>query len=275
MYKIGILLVSIIFILAFKSDTITLEKRDNFSFKRGEKLKFSVYYNSMITGNISAGELTSEVKTDILKFSERPTYHIEFIGKSVGKFNWFMKVRDNFETWIDEEALVPWYFRNRTHEGDYTASKDIAFIHADKKAKYTNNKSENTKYVNIPSNVQDIISAIYYARNIDYTGAKIGSKYQINFIFDDSVYATQLEYMGIFNLTTRLGKIECMKFKPRVLSGGVFKDETPLSVFVTNDLNRLPVFIESEIMVGSVRMELVEFAELRNPFTALKAKAKK
>jgi hypothetical protein len=186
-----------------------------------------------------------------------------------------MKVRDNFETWIDEEALVPWYFRNRTREGDYTASKDIAFIHADKKAKYTNNKSENTKYVNIPSNVQDIISAIYYARNIDYSGAKIGSKYQINFIFDDSVYATQLEYLGIFNLTTRLGKIECMKFKPRVLSGGVFKDETPLSVFVTNDLNRLPVFIESEIMVGSVRMELVEFAELRNPFTALKAKAKK
>lgn len=274
MYKLGLIIISLIFIVAFKGD-ITLEKRENISFQRGEKLKFSVYYNSMVTGNISAGVLTTEVKTDILKFANRPTYHIELIGKSVGTFNWFMKVKDNFETWIDEEALVPWYFRNRVHEGDYKASKDIAFIHELKKAKYTNNNNDKSKMVDIPSNIQDITSAIYYARNIDFSNAKIGSKYQINFIFDDSVYATQLEYLGIFNITTKIGKIECMKFKPRVLSGGVFKDETPLTVYVSNDNNRLPIFAESEIMVGSVRMELIEYSGLRNPFSSLKAKKKK
>lgn len=274
MRKIGILISLALIIFAFKSDNLNLEKKENSAYKRGEKLKYAVYYTSAITGNVSAGEMTSEIKYDSLKFSERSTYHIELIGKSAGAFNWFMKVRDVFESWVDEEALVPWYFRNRIHEGDYKASKDIAFLHASKKAKYTNNKNSSSKLVDIPTNTQDLLSAIYYARTIDYTNAKVGSKYEINFIFDDSVYKTQLEYYGLFNITTKLGRIECMKFKPRVLSGGVFKDETPLSVYVTNDKNRLPVFAESEIIIGAVRMELIQYSGLRNAFTSLKAKKK-
>lgn len=264
----------IIVLISLSSSTSQFSKIENTAYKRGEKLKYSVYYNSMITGNVTAGELTTEITKDSLKFSNRPTYHIQLIGKSAGTFNWFMKVRDSYETWIDEDAQIPWYFRNRVQEGDYKASKDIAFYHHNKQAKYINNKNKNTSMVDIPQNIQDMISAIYYARNIDFSNAKVGTKYPINFMFDDSVYQTQLEYVGLVFLTTKIGKIECLKFKPRVLSGGVFKDETPLTLYVTNDKNRIPVFAESEIIVGSVRMELVEYSGLKNPFSSIKAKRK-
>lgn len=268
-----LLISSILF--SFQSSDFSLESKRNFAYQRGEKLKFMVYYNSMLTGNVSAAEVVSEVKNDVVMFSNRPSYHIYLTGRSVGTFNWFFKVRDSFETWVDEDAQVPWYYRNRVQEGDYNASKDIQFWPQVKQAKYINNLNDNSKIIKIPSNVQDLLSALYYARNIDYSGAVLGSKYQINFMLDDSVYQTQLEYLGIFYIKTKLGKVECMKFKPRVLSGSVFKEESPLVVYVSNDLNRLPVFAESEVMVGSVRMELVDYWNLRNPFSALKEPKKK
>jgi len=126
MYKAFILILSLLFVTAF-SEAQNFRTINNHAFKRGEKLEYRVYYHSLVTGKVTAGEGTLEVKAENRKFNNRNTMHIVGIGKSKGAFNWFYKVNDRFETYIDEEAMFPWMFVNRTREGGYTKDDDVTF----------------------------------------------------------------------------------------------------------------------------------------------------
>ncbi|MGI8893419.1 MAG: DUF3108 domain-containing protein, partial [Bacteroidia bacterium] len=91
-----------------------LRKVENNAFKPGEKLKYRVHY-----GFVDAGEAILEVQPKIKKHAGRDVYHIVGTGKSLGAFDWFYKVRDRYETFIDTEAMVPWYFIRKVDEGGY------------------------------------------------------------------------------------------------------------------------------------------------------------
>jgi len=235
---------------------------NNQAFKRGEKLEYRVFYHSLITGNVTAGEGTLEVKAENRKFNNRNTMHIVGIGKSKGAFNWFYKVNDRFETYIDEEAMFPWMFVNRTHEGGYTKDDDVTFNHDTGKAVSRNSTTR------LPENVQDFVSGFYYARTLDISKVPPGGGFNVPFFLNDSVYTSRIIYEGKDVIKTELGTFNCLKFKPMVVKGDVFSDPYPMSIWVTDDRNRIPILFESAVIVGSVRMELTNYTGLANPMTA-------
>jgi len=234
---------------------------NNFAFKKGEKLKYRVYYDSWLTAGITAGIGTLSVKQGNRKFNDRSTYHIEVIGKSVGVFNLFFKVRDKFESFMDESSLFPWYFIRRSREGGFKKDDNVTFDQIEHYAKSKNEK------IDVPPNVQDIVSSFYYLRNLDFDQIK-NNELSVNFYLDDTVYNSKISFLGKEIVETEIGTFNCLKFSPMMATGEVFDDPYPLSVWITDDKNRIPVLLESKIIVGSVKIELIKYSGLANPLTS-------
>ncbi len=235
---------------------------ENNSFEVGEKLKYKVYYHSFITGKVNAGTATLEVKNTNRRFNKREVYHIVGVGKSNPAFDMFFKVRDRFESFMDKEALVSHHFIRKTKEGGYVMQDDVYFDHENGVAK----SSRTTK--KIEPNIQDIISAAFYARTFDFTDAKEGQNFPVDFYLDDSVYVSVVQFAGRELVETDLGVFRCLAFKPMVVTGEVFSNPYPMKLWVTDDENKLPVLGKSEVVVGSVKMELIKFSGLRHPIEA-------
>jgi hypothetical protein len=160
-------------------------------------------------------------------------------------------------------------FIRRVDEGGYIINQDITFNQNKKVAYFKDNKKDRSSSVMTPENIQDLVSAIYYARTFDYENSSGDGEYPVKFMIDDTVYSTKFIYLGKETVKTSLGKVRCLKFKPQVLTGSVFSDPFPMIVYVSDDKNRLPVMAESEILVGKVKLELVDYAGLKNPFSAM------
>jgi hypothetical protein len=158
------------------------------------------------------------------------------------------------------------------NEGDYKIEQDVYFNHFDKNATLYQLKNSGSKpfskTISIPEYTQDIISAFYYSRTIDLTDIKVNQEFPIKFMLDDSVYVTKIIYEGTENVKIRMGEFRCMKFKPMVLKGNVFSNPYPMTLYVTDDNNHIPILAESAVIVGTVKMELVKFSNLANPLTS-------
>jgi len=227
----------------------------NFAFKRGEILAFRVHY-----GIIDAGVASLTVTEEIKEIGGRKTYHVVGLGSSQGTFDWFYKVRDRYESYIDEQALVPWIFVRRVNEGGLKFSQDYVFNHFNQKVSVGNGE-----VFNIEPNMQDMISAFYFARNIDFSTAKAGDLFELKCFLDKEIWPLKIKYIGKETISSDIGKIRCLKFRPVVQKGRVFKNEEDLTVWISDDKNHIPVRGQANILVGSIKMDLVKYEGLANP----------
>jgi hypothetical protein len=234
----------------------------NRAFKPGERFRFRVYYDSFLTGKVTAGVATLEVKPDLAEMNGRYCYHIVGEGKSKGAFNWFFKVDDRFESYIDTGYLVPWFFVRHTREGDYRYEDEVRFNH------FSGSASSTRKNKKIPPGIQDILSSYFFLRNADISNLKPGNYIAIHFFLDDSVYVSRILYDGKEIVETDLGAFRCLRFKPMVATGNVFSQPYPMEIWVTDDLNHIPILAKSAVIVGSVKMELTDYRDLANPMGA-------
>ena len=243
--------------IAAEKDGPKLRTVKNEAFKRGEVLSFKVNY-----GFIEAGQAILEVKEETKEIGGRKTYHMVGTGVSKGTFDWFFKVRDRYETYIDEEALIPWIFIRRVSEGGYKINQDYIFNHYKKKVDIGEGR-----VFDVPENVQDMLSAFYFSRNIDFTDAKAGDIFTVPCFVDKEVYPMKIKYMGKETIKIGIGKFRCIKFRPVVQKGRVFKKEEDLNVWITDDKNRIPVRAQAHILVGSIKMDLTSYSGLANPIS--------
>ncbi|NBQ48936.1 MAG: DUF3108 domain-containing protein, partial [Sphingobacteriia bacterium] len=232
-----------------------LPTKNNFAFRPGEKLTYRLHY-----GIINAGEAVLEVKPDVLTINGRQIYHIVGTGYTTGSTDWFFKVRDRYETYLDKDALLPWYFVRRVEEGGYKFSQDYSFNHFTKKVDIGNNQ----KY-DIPGDVQDMVSAFYAARNMDLSRAKTGDVMSMICFMDKELWPMKIKLIGRETIATDIGEIRCLKFRPIVQRGRVFKQEEDMTVWISDDANHLPVRAQADILVGSIKMDLSAVMNLANP----------
>jgi len=260
MKKLTIILLCLLGLSSLKAQE--LRTINNEAFQKGEKIVYKVYYDSFVTGHVTAGEASLEIEKESRIIANRNTMHVIGLGKTKGLFNLFFKVVNRYETYIDENAIAPLLFIRRINEGGYKKSQDVTFNH------FKNIAISNTATVPVTEYIQDIISAFYYARTLDVSNIKLGDEFPVNFFLDDSVYTTKIIYDGREELEIGLGTFKCLRFKPMVLTGTVFSQPYPMTLWVSDDKNRVPVLAESGILVGSVKMELIKYANLKNPLSS-------
>jgi len=241
----------------------------NNAFQHGEVLQYKAYYDALLTGEVIAGTATFEVKDETKSINDRPVYHIAVEARTKGAFNWFFKVNDHYETYMDEATLAPWLFIRRVDEGGYIINQDVTFNQNKNVAYFVDNKRSKKSTVPTSAYVQDILSAIYYCRSYDVTAMNANDEFKVKFMLDDTIYSTKIVYMGKETIKTGMGKIRCIKLKPQVLTGNVFKDPYPVTLWVSDDKNKIPILAESAILVGKVKLELIGYDGLKNPFACL------
>jgi hypothetical protein len=248
--------------MSMQSGAQNLRSHPNNAWDTGEFLRYRVYYNSLLTGNVTAGEATIEVKNTSRRFFGREVWQIEAHGRSKGAFNWFFKVKNRYESFVDKQAVIPYLFVRRTREGSYVKDDDVYFYPQQRLA------VSKTARKPVPDNVHDFVSALYFMRTLSVDDFDKDGNYFIDFFLDDSVYNSKIVFLGREEIRTSMGTFRCLKIAPMMATGNVFADAYPMFVWVTDDENHLPLLAESKVIVGSVKMELVEARNLKNPMKA-------
>ncbi|MEO5675285.1 MAG: DUF3108 domain-containing protein [Chitinophagales bacterium] len=231
----------------------------NTAFAIGEKISYKIIYNWNSLW-LNGGEASFTVRDGLLGAAK--VYHVVGEGFSYKSYDWFFKVHDTYESYIDPLTMLPLKFVRNVSEGGYNIYNNVVFNHDEHKAISTHGEFK------IPNCIQDVLSGIYYARNIDFNTFQANDTIPVNLFLDDSVYNIHIRYLGKEIITTKKGTFNCIKFKPLLVTGTIFKGGEKMTVWVTDDANKIPVLVESPILIGFIRAELYKYEGLRNPMTA-------
>ena len=232
----------------------------NTAYQASETITFKVMY-AVVGAHIGAGEVT--FSTNLEQLNNRPVYHIVGDGKTYSFYDNVFKVRDRYETFIDTATLQPLRFIRNVYEGGYKKYQNVTFN------KVTNTAITNDGVFKTPECIQDVLSAIYYARNIDFNKYKPEDKIPFEVFLDNEVYSMYIRYLGKETIKTRYGKFRAIKFKPLLIKGTLFEGGEKMTVWVSDDGNHIPVRVESPISVGSVKVDMLSYRNLRYPLSSL------
>jgi len=232
----------------------------NYAFQSGEQISFTVFYN-VIGLYVNAGTATFSVNSE--KLNNEPVYHLVGEGSSNSRYDWIFKVRDKYESYIDTSNLQPIKFIRNVNEGGYKINENVSFN------RQANTATSEKGTVKVPNCIQDVLSAIYYARNINFEKYKPEDKIPFTMFLDNEIFNLYIKYMGRETIKTRYGTFRAIKFKPLLVKGTLFEGGEKMTVWVSDDANHVPLRIESPIVVGSVKVDMMGYKNLRYPFSSL------
>ncbi len=231
-------------------------KIDNHAFTVGEKLTFDVKY-----GFVTAGVATMAIPR-IKRISGREVYNITFDVNSVPSFDWIYKVRDHYETYLDVEGIFPWRFEQHIREGGYSRDFSAFFDQRNGRAKTSEGVYKIPKYSN------DIVSALYYARTLDFSNMKIGDLIHLQNFYKDTVYNLDVKYIGKDKVTVSAGTFNCFVVEPIIIKGGLFKSEGSIFVWLSDDELKIPIKVKTKVVIGAIDADLTSYQGLAGKLTS-------
>jgi len=239
---------------------------ENKTFQGGEEITYKLYYNWGVVW-LSAGEVTFKVN------DMGSQYHVAVAGRTYKSYEWFFKVRDYYDTYIDKNSLLPKTAIRDVSEGKYKLYDEVVFDQENKKASSLRGKTRDEatkKEYDVGECMHDMLSVIYYSRNIDFESYEEGEEFPVKIFMDKEVWPLNVKYKGKQGRKKIKGKgrFDTIKFSPQVLSGRVFKEGEEMMVYVSDDKNRIPLLIESPVSVGSVKAVLKSYKGLKYEMTA-------
>ncbi|MBP8792372.1 MAG: DUF3108 domain-containing protein [Lutibacter sp.] len=263
MRKLNILIALLCITMAFGQSVKKVSAINNNAFKGGEWLKFRLSYSNFF----NAGYSTIEVKDT--QNNGQEAFHILGKGKSTGLVSLFFKVNDDYQTFMYKESLKPYRFIRKIDEGGYTKDQEIFFDHTAKTATVKNYKHKTTEKHPISSDIQDMLSALYFLRNQDLSKLKKGDAIELQMFMDDEIETFKLQFIEREIIKTKFGKVKAIALRPYVQAGRVFKERESLTVWVSDDENKIPLLIKASLAVGSLRADLDAYKGLANPFNII------
>lgn len=245
----------IIFFISFYG----FSQKNTETYKGGEFLKYKINY-----GLINAGFASLEVVDTIINSQE--LYHVKGKGWSAGMVHLFFPVEDDYQTFINQKTGLPYHFIRKISEGGYTKDKEVFFDFENLNATVQDHKNQTEKNIEIQNDVQDLLSSLYYLRSQDLTKLQVEEIITIDMFLDDKINKFKLVFKGKEVINTKFGKVKTMIFNPLVQEGRIFKENESVTVWITDDKNKIPVKIKAAVLVGSLKADLVIYKGLANYF---------
>ncbi len=232
----------------------------NTAFKADEEVRMKVFY-STLGMYVGAGEalFTSTVE----RFNGKSVYHLVGDGKTYSFFDNFFKVRDRYESYVDTSTMLPYKFVRNVDEGGYKKYNNVTFNQEANTAVSTNGVFKVTDCI------QDVVSMVYCARNIDFNKYKPDDKIFFDMFLDDEVFHLYIRYLGKEKIKTRYGKFNAIKIKPLLIKGTIFEGGEKMTAWLSDDPNHLLLRVESPIAVGSIKVDMMSYKNLRHPLSSL------
>jgi len=242
----------------FTSSVTQVRLLPNRTFNEGESVDYRVHY-----GFITAGEATMKVHNGLAKINGKPCFRIEVLGKTTGAFDKFLRIRDTWGSLVDTSNFFPLQSYRLIEEGNYRLKEVYDYDFANKKALIQHNQEK--REVKLPGIVQDMVSGYYYFRLLDYNGMKTGEIINVTGIFEDKVHYMKVRYNGKEKLKTKFGRINAIVLSPIMPDNKLFDGENAIQFYISDDLNRVPLKISAELMVGAVELDIKEHRNLKYP----------
>ncbi len=261
------LLILLTLVVAFAAEAQEYELSDERPFEPGEKIEFKA-----TVGFIRAAEATFSVSDVIYTMNDKPTWKMDINARTVGVFEFFSKVRDNWGTYYDTTQLVPQQFYRYIQEGRFRKNEILYFDHdkdtvtVAKLHKETLALEQKIEHA-IPDNIQDMVSGYYYLRCIDFNNLKVGQIITINTFFDDKEKPFKVKYTGKEVLKTKYGKINAIVLVPMIKKDSLFTEDNTIKVWLSDDLNKIPLKIQAKIYVGYLNVEIMNLENLKHPLS--------
>ncbi|MFM6925201.1 MAG: DUF3108 domain-containing protein [Ferruginibacter sp.] len=232
----------------------------NTAFKADEEIKMKVFY-STLGMYVGAGEAT--FTSSLERYNGKPVYHLVGVGSTYSFFDGFFKVRDRYESFVDTTDLLPYKFVRNIDEGGYKKYNNVTFNHTANTAVSTNGVFKVTDCI------QDVVSMVYYCRNINFDKYKVNDKILFDMFLDDEVFHMYIRYMGKETIKTRYGKFNAIKIRPLLIKGTIFEGGEKMTAWLSDDPNHVLLRAESPIAVGSIKVDMMGYKNLRYPLSSL------
>lgn len=228
--------------------------KENTTFQAGEKLSMEISYNWGFIW-VDAGYVY--FKVDTVDYKGRECYKFTSYGRTYDGWDWFFKVRDLYTSYIDITNLRTQFFSRKVFEGGSVIYNKYIFDYPKKKIYadlYNNDLGERKDTNKIVPCLYDPLTAIYYARNIDFSNAAVDQKFPIKIILDNEICDIYIRYLGHERIKDR-NKVEhdCIKFKAKMVEGTIFNGGEDVTVWVTDNKNKVPILVEAKILVGTIK----------------------
>ena len=245
---------------------------DDMAFGPGEKMSFVMHYR---WGVINSDVGTATAQLDTVTFNGIKAFKCSAYGRTTKLYDLFFKVREDFQSWFSCDGLVPLKFTRDTHEGNYEAKNTYVYdwsasdphIVADI---YTSSMGQKSMDIPLTKCTFDLPALFYFSRNMDVDNIEVGKKYPMTFAIDDEVFNVYFILQGRETIKVKgFGTVKTIRFAAKLLAGEVFKGEEDMTIWISDDQNRLPVYFEAPLIVGKASGRMTACEGLRYPFTAL------
>lgn len=226
-------------------------------FKKGEKVEYTIRY-----GMIHAGTAYFEVADTTVMISGRPHYYVKGRGRSNRPFDMVFKVRDNHYSYIDQKTFLPTLYLRDTRQGNYDTTENVIFDRRNNVVKTGKNEHD------VPGDIHDLLSAFYYARGVNFQQFPLNVKIDVKTFFAGDLFPVGAVVVGEEVVRTSYGTFNCLKIEPILIPGRVFSGQRDMTLYVTKDSNQIPVRIESEILIGRIKADLISTSNLKFPLSS-------
>lgn len=228
----------------------------NRAFKVGEEIKYHAYYN---WGKIwvKAGEASFHVG------EKNGNYVFTVKAQNLPKWDWLYRLQTTHEAVITKQ-MEPVYMKAFTIENKTWS--EVEYIYkGDRIYKYFSNNDhpngKDTSYARTPCS-WDIINAVYIARNVNVRNTKIEEQIPFYPNFNDATHIIYGKVLKKEQIKNRKGEVfDCLKCSATVVAGTIFAENKPVYVWITDDVRQIPVLIESQIAIGSIKVFLYSYKE--------------
>ena len=236
---------------------------ENEAYAPGERIVYKLYYNLNFIW-IAAGEVEFRVE------DHGDEYKMTALGTTYSSYEWFFKVRDYYESYVDKATLLPRKTVREIEEGKYTLYEYVEYDQANGtgigyRGKTKAEAMERPGEFEMESCLHDVLSAIYFMRNLDLAGAAEKEKFDITVFMDRKKYPLGARFLGreTNKRIKGLGRFDVFEIAPEVVAGDVFDEDSDMRVWASTESGHVPLQIESPLSVGSVKAVLKEHENLR------------
>ena len=263
MKNIRRIIILVFILLALLNHNSKAQFRDwpNGAFGYGERLSFEISYSFL-----TAAEAFFSISPSPVVINDRETYEVNFDVNSRSTFDAIYKVRDNYKSYIDIKGIFPWKFEQHIRENNYSKDFEVNFMQDSMKVMTKSNGSD-IKYYTVPPYIQDIISAFYYARTMDFKGKKEGDVITIPYFSDDKSVNLDVSFEGREEVDVAAGKFNTFILKPQLKAGFTSKT-SDIYIWLSDDDRKIPVKVKMKIVIGSLVAELSQYSGLSGPLNA-------
>jgi hypothetical protein len=225
----------------------------NSAYFPGEKLSYLIHYGPLNGGIVNLDLVDTEMYG-------RHVFHAKGVGRTTGLTDKIFRVNDIYESFFEKETNLPVKAVRNIREGNYKTYNEVLFDHS--------NNSLNSKksgYHKVPANILDMVSSFYYLRRINFENLKPGTSIKLLTYFSDELFPYEVRYKGTETIKIKSGTFKCYKFVPIVEPGRIFKENDDMTIWLSQDKNLIPISVAFEMWVGTFRVDLLEYSNLRNP----------